>query len=76
MSMLKDANGKWSAKRIWGSIMFSIGIVLALHCYYMAVTSGITDAVTAKAIISMFLMTGGPLIGIGTFENTFKQKDK
>ena len=69
---LEDANGDKSSKRLLGSVLLFAGIIFAAILFYYSIEKKATDADTAIAIINVFLVTGGTLLGIGTFERINK----
>lgn len=73
---LEDSKGNKSSKRLWGSILLSIGIVFSSILFFYSLKSGAKDAATALGIINMFLISGGGLLGIGVFERITQQEDK
>ena len=74
---LQDNHGNKSSKRLWGSIILGIAVVMAIVLFGYILYQIVADASTAKSIIDMFLITGGSLLGIGVLENgIFKKNDK
>ena len=74
---LQDNHGNKSSKRLWGSIILGIAVVMAIVLFGYSLYQIVADASTAKSIIDMFLITGGSLLGIGVLENgIFKKNDK
>ena len=68
MKILEDCKGKKSSKRVWGSILLSIGILFSIILFCYSLYLGAKDPITANNIINMFLISGGSLLGIGVFE--------
>lgn len=71
---LNDSNGNRSSKRLFGSVILSIAIILCLVLFGYSLLSGAKDPQTAMSIINMLLLMGCALLGIGVFENK-KVKD-
>ena len=65
---LKDGMGNKSSKRLWGSILISVGMIFSAILFGYSLNSGAEDSATALGIINMFLISGGGLLGIGVFE--------
>ena len=49
---LNDSHGNKSSKRLWRSILFSIGILFSIITFSIAI--GIKDSTTALKIIEIF----------------------
>jgi len=75
-NFLQDSKGNKSSKRLWGSILLSIGISFSVILFAYSLYKGAADATTALGIINMFLISGGGLLGIGVFEKGIKGKNK
>ncbi len=75
MKFLEDANGNKSSKRLWGSIILTVGIVGSAVLFYYSLHIGAKDAATALGIINMFLIAGSSLLGIGVFEKKEEKKE-
>lgn len=73
MKMLEDSKGNTSSKRIWGSIILGLGMLLSVILFYFSIAKGAEDAATALGIINMFLISGSTLLGIGVFEKGIKK---
>lgn len=71
--LLGDSRGGKSSKRVWGSILLSIGILFSCVLFCVSLFSGAKDAATALGIINIFLISGGGLLGIGVFEKFAKK---
>jgi len=69
---LQDANGNKSSKRLWGSILLTLGIVASAILFYYSLLIGSKDAATALGVINIFLIAGSSLLGIGVFEKAVK----
>jgi hypothetical protein len=66
---LRDSFGNKSSKRIWGSIIISLGAIAGICLFIMSVFfGGAGDPATAISIINSFLLFGGSLLGIGVIE--------
>ena len=72
-NFLQDSKGNKSSKRLWGSILLSIGIVFSVILFVYSLYEGAADASTALGIINMFLIAGGSLLGIGVFEKGIRK---
>tara|TARA_Y100000389_G_C17293704_1_gene429343 strand:- start:542 stop:781 length:240 start_codon:yes stop_codon:yes gene_type:complete len=73
---LTDSKGNKSSKRLWGSILLTIGVMFSVILFAYSLYEGAADAATALGIINMFLIAGGSLLGIGVFEKgTGRYKD-
>ena len=70
---LQDSKGNQSSKRLWGSILLTIGIMFSVILFAYSLYQGAADAATALGIINMFLIAGGSLLGIGVFEKGIKK---
>jgi len=70
---LQDSKGNKSSKRLWGSILLSIGIAFSVILFVYSLYEGAADASTALGIINMFLIAGGSLLGIGVFEKGIRK---
>ena len=74
---LHDANGDKSSKRLWGSIILAVAVLMSLILFGYSLHKGAVDADTATSIINAFFITGGSLLGVGVLENgVFKKNDK
>jgi hypothetical protein len=73
---LEDSKGNKSSKRLWGSILLSIGIAFSSILFFYSLKAGAKDAATALGIINMFLISGGGLLGIGVFEKAVNKIDE
>ena len=73
---LQDSKGNKSSKRLWGSILLTIGVMFSVILFVYSLYQGAADAATALGIINMFLISGGGLLGISVFEkgNNIKRK--
>ena len=67
-NFLQDKQGNKSSKRLWGSILLAIAIIFSSILFYFSLSGKATDPNTANSIINMFFISGGSLLGIGTFE--------
>jgi hypothetical protein len=65
---LHDSSGNRSCKRLWGSVVLATGMIFAMILFGYSLSTGAQDPVTASSIINMFLIAGGGLLGISTFE--------
>jgi len=70
---LQDSKGNKSSKRLWGSILLTIGVMFSVILFTYSLYQGAADAPTALGIINMFLIAGGSLLGIGVFEKGIKK---
>ena len=70
---LQDSKGNKSSKRLWGSILLTIGVMFSVILFAYSLYQGAADAATALGIINMFLIAGGSLLGIGVFEKGIKK---
>jgi hypothetical protein len=70
---LQDSQGNKSSKRLWGSILLSIGILFSMILFGFSLVNGAKDASTALGIINIFLIAGGSMLGIGVFEKAIKK---
>ena len=75
-NFLQDSKGNKSSKRLWGSILLSIGIIFSAVLFYYSLYRGAVDAGTALGIINMFLISGSSLLGIGVFERGINIKKR
>jgi len=66
---LQDNSGDLSSKRLAGFLLLFVGIIMAIILFYKCLYSPIGNSNTALDIISLFLYTGGGLLGISVFEN-------
>lgn len=73
-NFLQDSKGNKSSKRLWGSILLSIGIIFSGILFYCSLFKGAADAATALGIINIFLISGGGLLGVGVFEKAINKK--
>jgi hypothetical protein len=69
---LTDSRGNKSSKRLWGSILLTIGVIFSVILFVYSLYRGAADAPTALGIINMFLIAGGSLLGVGVFEKGIK----
>ena len=74
-NFLDDINGNKSSKRLWGSIVLSSGIILAVTLFVVSLFKGADDPTTAIKIINLCVVTGAGLLGIGVFEKGRKTHD-
>ena len=72
-NFLNDSNGNKSSKRLWGSILLSVGIVLATILFFKSLEAEVADKQTTMNIINMFLVTGGGLLGVGVLESVIRK---
>ena len=72
-NFLQDSKGNKSSKRLWGSILLTIGVMFSVILFAYSLYQGAADAATAIGIINMFLIAGGSLLGIGVFEKGIKK---
>lgn len=70
---LTDSKGNKSSKRLWGSILLTIGAMFSVILFTYSLYQGAADAPTALGIINMFLIAGGSLLGIGVLEKGIKK---
>ena len=73
---LQDSKGNKSSKRLWGSILLTIGVMFSVILFVYSLYQGAADAATAIGIINMFLISGGGLLGISVFEKGINIKRK
>jgi hypothetical protein len=66
---LKDSSGNSSSKRLWGTIILSVAVIFSAILFFYSIEKGVHDTATATAIIKMFFMAGGGLLGIGTLDH-------
>ncbi len=69
---LQDASGNKSSKRLWGTILLSIGTMFSIILFFYSLGIGAKDADTALGIINTFLISGSSLLGIGIFEKVIR----
>lgn len=74
LNFLLDSKGNFSSKRLWGSILLTIGILFSLVLFYYSLKEGAGDSSTASGIINMFLISGSSLLGVGIFEKGITTK--
>jgi len=72
-NFLQDSKGNKSSKRLWGSILLTIGVMFSVILFAYSLYQGAADSATALGIINMFLIAGGSLLGIGVFEKGIKK---
>lgn len=72
IGFLEDSNGDRSSKRLWGSILLSIGVLFAMVLFSASLFITIADPLTAIKIIEWLFMCGGGLLGIGVLEGLKK----
>jgi hypothetical protein len=72
-TILQDANGNISSKRIAGVCTLATAGIMAGILFYFSISSGVKDPDTAIRIINGFLTTGGVLLGVGIFEKVGKK---
>ena len=73
---LQDSKGNKSSKRLWGSILLSIGIIFSVILFIFSVSVGVADPITAGNVINMFLISGSSLLGIGVLEKVINTEKK
>ena len=73
---LQDSKGNKSSKRLWGSILLTIGVMFSVILFVYSLYQGAADAATALGIINMILISGGGLLGISVFEKGINIKRK
>jgi len=61
---MQDRHGNRSSKRLWGSLLLSIGTGLSFILFYYCLGEPDGTYGTAKDIINSFLFTGAGLLGI------------
>ena len=71
---LQDTNGNKSSKRLAGSILVGLGILLSVILFGYSLYKEAGDAATALGIINIFLISGGGMLGIGVFEKATSKK--
>lgn len=71
-NFLEDTYGNKSSKRLWGSILIGVGILLSIVLFFYSLKCGAKDAATALGIIYMFFISGSSLLGFGIFEKPLK----
>ena len=71
---LEDSKGNKSSKRLWGSILLTMGILFSTILFFYSLKTGAKDAATALGIINTFLISGSSLLGISVFEKAIKQE--
>ncbi len=72
---LDDINGNKSSKRLWGSIVLSRGIILAVTLFMVSLFKCASDPTTAVKIINLCIVTGAGLLGVGIFEKERENHD-
>jgi hypothetical protein len=65
---LEDTAGNKSSKRLWGSIVFTVAIVLSVYAVVASVYLGNSIDSNVFNIIASLSLSGTSLLGIGTFE--------
>ena len=65
---LHDHHGNRSSKRLWGSIILGLGLILAVVLFGYSLIDKASDSQTALSIIHIFFLTGGSLLGLGIAE--------
>ena len=68
MKMLQDSNGNTSSKRIWGTILLSLGSLMQIVLFIFAIKWGVKDPATASNVATGLILTGAGLLGIGVLE--------
>ena len=71
--MFQDQNGAYSSKRIAGSIILLIGLILLTAGGILSLFKVIADSQTFLAVCNTLMFTGAGLLGIGVVE-FFKPK--
>lgn len=66
IGFLEDSNGDKSSKRLWGSILLAISIVLTCFLFFISIYK--SDTVTAIKTLEFLFVSGAGLLGIGVFE--------
>lgn len=72
-SFLQDQSGNKSSKRIWGSIMLSLGLSFCTILFFYSLYKIAADYKTALNIIEALIFSGTGLLGVGVVE-FFKKK--
>lgn len=67
---LEDVAGNKSSKRLWGSILFTVAIILAVYTVVASVALGTLIDNNVFNILMVLFTSGTSLLGIGTFEKS------
>jgi hypothetical protein len=70
---LQDNNGDNSSKRLWGSILLGVGIILKVTLFFLAIKFTVKNPDLASNVIEGFFYIGGSLLGLGVFEGVVKK---
>lgn len=73
--ILEDSEGNKSSKRLFGSILISLGSALHITLFIFSLLKKAVDPVTALGIANNLIYVGATLLGVGVVENLMK-KDK
>ena len=73
METVKDATGKTSSKRVWGSILIINGILQGNALFIRGLFYEIADKNITADIFKTFLGVGAGLLGLGLIE-LFRKK--
>jgi hypothetical protein len=69
INVLTDRNGKPSSKRLWGSILVGIAIILGIVTWALSLGKTLGDSATCLAVINILIIVGAGLLGSGIAEN-------
>ena len=61
MTMLKEHNGKWSSKRVWGTVLLTSALIMTL-------CDGLDNYEVNERLVEMMFITGTAVLGIGVFK--------
>lgn len=73
LGFLDDGAGNHSSKRLWGTVILSIDMFLALFLFFFSLYHPNSEYNTAIKIIETLGCIGGALLGIGVFEGVFNR---
>ena len=72
--MFEDKEGNKSSKRLNGTILIWVGILMAIIAYGIALFHPLGDSMTVLKIIAIVLGLGSTLDGVGIFDGVFGRK--
>lgn len=65
----KDKNGNKSSKRILGTILLVVGVLMSIALFSYSLYTKVADPTTAIDIIKLLVFAGGAMLGVTVFEN-------
>jgi hypothetical protein len=71
--MLQDQDGNVSSKRINGTLLLWIGIIMGVITWAVAIFHPLGNARAAMEIVAIFIGMGGGLDAAGIFDGVFKK---